>query len=78
MINPNGTITTSPVIPGIPVGGFKGMEQVRDAYTTGGGSLGYTSPTYTAKEFADKYTNTGYQKEMYDYLMGRGDKPTKM
>jgi len=78
VINPNGTITTSPVIPGIPVGGFKGMEQVRDAYTTGGGSLGYTSPTYTKSEFDAKYKNTGYQKEMYDYLMGKGDKPTKM
>lgn len=79
VINPNGTITTSPVIPGIPVGGFKGMEQVRDAYTTGGGSLGYTSyAPKTIDEFNTKYTNTGYQKEMYDYLMGRGDKPTKM
>lgn len=79
VINPNGTITTSPVIPGIPVGGFKGMEQVRDAYTTGGGSLGYTSyAPKTIDEFNTKYKNTGYQKEMYDYLMGRGDKPTKM
>ncbi len=78
VINPNGTITTSPVIPGIPVGGFKGMTGVRDAYTTGGGSLGYTSPTYTKSEFDAKYKNTGYQKEMYDYLMGKGDKPTKM
>ena len=78
VINPNGTITTSARIPGIPVGGFTGMDQVRNAYTTGGGSLGYTSPTYTKAEFDAKYTNTGYQKEMYDYLMGRGDKPTKM
>ena len=79
VINPNGTITTSPVIPGIPVGGFKGMDQVRNAYTTGGGSLGYTSyAPKTIDEFNTKYKNTGYQKEMYDYLMGRGDKPTKM
>jgi len=78
VINPNGTITTSPVIPGISVGGFKGMTGVRDAYTTGGGSLGYTSPTYTKAEFDAKYKNTGYQKEMYDYLMGKGDKPTQM
>jgi hypothetical protein len=78
VINPNGTITTSARIPGIPVGGFTGMDQARTAYTTGGGSLGYTSPTYTKSEFDAKYTNTGYQKEMYDYLMGKGDKPTKM
>ena len=79
VVNPNGTITTSPRIPGIPVGGFTGMEQVRNAYTTGGGSLGYTSyAPKTIDEFNTKYKNTGYQKEMYDYLMGRGDKPTKM
>ena len=78
VINPNGSITTSPVIPGIPVGGFTGMEQVRDTYTKGGGDTGYTSPTYTKEAFDAKYKNTGYQKEMYDYLMGKGDKPTKM
>jgi len=78
VVNPNGTITTSPRIPGIPVGGFEGMTQVKDAYTKGGGDLGYTSPTYTEKTFADKYKNTGYDKEMYAYLMGKGDKPTMM
>jgi len=79
VINPNGTITTSPRIPGIPVGGFTGMNQVRDAYTTGGGNLGYTSyAPKTIEEFNTKYKNTGYQKEMYDYLMGKGPKPTKM
>jgi len=77
-VNPNGTITTSPRIPGIPVGGFTGMTQVRDAYTKGGGDLGYTSyAPKTIDEFNKKYTNTGYQKEMYDYLMGKGDRPTK-
>jgi hypothetical protein len=79
VINPNGTITTSPRIPGIPVGGFTGMQQVQDAYTTGGGNLGYTSyAPKTIEEFNTKYKNTGYQKEMYDYLMGKGPKPTKM
>lgn len=79
VVNPNGTITTSPRIPNIPVGGFEGMNQVRDSYTKGGGNLGYTSyaPT-TIAEFNEKYKNTGYQKEMYDYLMGKGDMPTKM
>lgn len=79
VVNPNGTITTSPRIPGIPVGGFTGMTQVRDSYTKGGGDLGYTS--YAPKsiaEFNEKYKNTGYQKEMYDYLMGKGDMPTKI
>jgi len=79
-INPNGTITTSPRIPGIPVGGFTGMTGVRDTYEAGGGNLGYTPkfvPTTTA-EFDAKYSNTGYSKKMYDYLRGKGPKPTKM
>jgi len=70
-INPNGTITTSPRIPGIPVGGFEGMQQVRDTYEKGGGDLGYTSyAPKTIEEFNKKYTNTGDSKAMYDYLMG--------
>jgi hypothetical protein len=72
-VNPNGTITTSPVIPGIPVGGFTGMEQVRDAYTAGGGSLGYIpyAPKTMAK-FDAKYNKlTGGSKAAYDYLMGK-------
>jgi hypothetical protein len=78
-INPNGTITTSPRIPGIRVGGFSGMTDVQRTYTDSGGSPGYTS--YVPADitaFNQKYKNTGYQKEMYDYLMGKGDKPTKM
>jgi hypothetical protein len=72
-VNPNGTITTSPRIPGIPVGGFTGMEQVRDAYTKGGGKLGYT-PTApkTMDEFNAKYNKlTGGSKAAYDYLTGK-------
>jgi len=78
-INPNGTITTSPRIPGIRVGGFSGMTDVQRTYTDSGGSPGYTS--YVPADitaFNQKYKNTGYQKEMYDYLTGKGDKPTKM
>ena len=73
VVNPNGTITTSPVIPGIPIGGFTGMTQVKDAYTTGGGSLGYTP--YVPKDMAD--FNALYNKQsgdsaaMYDYLTGK-------
>ena len=46
-----GMIVESPVIPGIPVGGFTGAKNMRDIYETGGGSLGYTSPTF--KSYAD-------------------------
>jgi len=77
VVNPNGTITTSPRIPNIRVGGFSGMTDVKRTYTDSGGDLGYTSPTYTLDEFNKKYKNTGSQKEMYDYLMGKGDRPTK-
>jgi hypothetical protein len=81
-INPNGTITTSPRIPGIPVGGFTGMTSLRDAYTKGGGSLGYTSPTFkTIEDFNAKYLNRmgGDSKAAYDYLTGKGGAkyPTK-
>ena len=80
-VNPNGTITTSPRIPGIPVGGFTGMQNLRDVYTKGGGSLGYTSPTYTPEEFTQKYVNrlSGDSRAAYDFLTGKaGAKyPTK-
>jgi hypothetical protein len=80
-INPNGTVTTSPRIPGIPVGGFTGMTSLRDAYTKGGGSLGYTSPTYTADQFNEKYVKrlSGDSKAAYDYLTGKAGAayPTK-
>jgi len=74
-VNPNGTITTSPRIPGIPVGGFTGMQNLRDVYTKGGGSLGYTSPTFkTIEDFNAKYVDkrlTGDSKAAYDYLTGK-------
>jgi hypothetical protein len=73
-VNPNGTITTSPVIPGIPVGGFTGMEQVRDAYEKGGGSLGVNKNLFVPKtqdELFARYKNTGGSKAAFDYLMGK-------
>jgi len=82
-VNPNGTITTSPRIPGIPVGGFTGITSLRDAYTKGGGSLGYTSPKFDKiEDFNAKYVDkrlTGDSKAAYDYLTGKaGAKyPTK-
>jgi hypothetical protein len=79
VVNPNGTITTSPRIPGIPVGGFTGMGQVRDAYTTGGGSLGYVNPApKTMEEFEQRFNRqTGDSLAAYNYLMGQGANPVK-
>jgi hypothetical protein len=79
VVNPNGTITTSPVIPGIPVGGFTGMGQVRDAYTAGGGSLGYVNPApKTMEEFEQRFNRqTGDSLAAYNYLMGKGANPVK-
>lgn len=73
IINPNGTIVTTPDIPNRPEGGFTGMKDVRDAYTKGGGSLGYRPYVPTSYEdFLTKYgTATGGSKSAYDYLMGR-------
>ena len=73
-VNPNGTITTSPRIPSIPIGGFTGMKEVRDAYTAGGGSLGYENPyAKDMDDFNRRFGNqTGDSKAAYDYLMGKG------
>ena len=73
--NADGTITVQPNIPGRPEGGFPGMASVRDAYTAGGGSLGYTSPTFnTIEDFNAKYLNRmgGDSRAAYDYLTGKG------
>jgi len=72
-VNPNGTVTVSPRIPDIPVGGFTGMSQVRDAYTKGGGSLGYVPKApKTIEEFYKQYgTQSGGSKQAYDYLFGK-------
>ena len=72
-INPNGTVTTRPDIPGIPDDGFTGMTSLRKAYTDGGGSLGYIPyAPKTMAEFNTKYNNlTGGSKQAYDYLTGK-------
>ena len=73
-VNPNGTITTRPNIPGIPEGGFTGMTSLRKAYTDGGGSLGYIPyAPKTIEEFNTKYGSklTGGSKQSYDYLTGK-------
>ena len=77
-INPNGTVSMTTGTPNMPEGGYTGMTSLRDAYTKGGGSLGYTPYTpKTMAEFNAKYTNTGDTKSAYDYLMGKGPNPYK-
>ena len=72
--NADGTITTQPNIPGRPYGGFTGIQQLKDAYTAGGGSLGQQNlyVPATLAEFQNRYTNTGGSQQAYDYLMGKG------
>ena len=72
--NTDGTVTVQPNIPYRPYGGFSGMGEVRDAYTQGGGSLGYTPyAPKTAAEHAVLYNNlTGDSEAAYNYLMGKG------
>ena len=73
-INPNGTITTRPDIPGIPEGGFTGMTSLRDAYTAGGGNLGVNKNLFapkTSKEIEDRYKLTGGSRQAMDYLTGK-------
>jgi len=72
--NKDGTVTVVPNIPGRPAGGFTGMGQVRDAYTAGGGSLGYTAPApRTMAEFDQMFNKqTGDSLAAYNYLMGKG------
>jgi len=73
-MNPDGTVTVMPNIPGRPQGGFTGMGQVKDVYTEGGGSLGYTAKApKTMAEFDQLYNKqTGDSLAAYNYLMGKG------
>jgi hypothetical protein len=78
-VNPNGTITTTPNIPGRPEGGFTGMGQLRDIYEQRGGSLGYENPyAKDMEDFNARFRKqTGSSRSAYDYLMGEGAYPTK-
>jgi hypothetical protein len=77
-VNPNGTISMNTGTPNMPVGGYTGMQSLRDAYTKSGGSLGYTPYTpKTVEELNARYANTGDSKSAYDYLTGKGAYPTK-
>jgi len=77
--NTDGTVTVQPNIPYRPYGGFSGMGEVKDAYTRGGGSLGYTSPVVkTAAEHEARYNRlTGDSQAAYNYLMGKGANPVQ-
>jgi hypothetical protein len=77
--NADGTSTVVPNIPGRPYGGFTGIEQLKSAYTAGGGSLGYTSPVVkTAAEHEASFNNmTDDSLDAYNYLMGRGKNLTQ-
>jgi len=77
--NKDGTVTVTPNIPGRPDGGFTGMGQVRDTYTAGGGSLGYTAPVpKTAAEHNAMYNKlTDDSLDAYNFLMGKGKNLTQ-
>jgi len=72
--NADGSTTVQPNIPGRPYGGFVGIQQLKDAYTRGGGSLGYTARAPKTKAEFDQLYNrqTGDSLAAYDYLMGKG------
>lgn len=71
--NPDGTVTVTPNIPGRPYAGFSGIDEVTNAYTAGGGSLGYVPyAPKTIEEFESKYNKlTGGSKQSLDYLTGK-------
>jgi len=72
-VNANGTITTSPRIPDISVGGFTGSKNLRDTYTKGGGSLGFAPKApETMDEFNTMFNKqTGDSLAAYNYLTGK-------
>jgi hypothetical protein len=77
--NPDGTVTVHPNIPYRPPGGFSGIGEVKDAYTKGGGSLGYTaSVPKTAAEHNAMYNKlTDDSLDAYNFLMGKGKNLTQ-
>jgi hypothetical protein len=77
--NPDGTRTVVPNIPGRPYGGFSGMDDVKNAYTAGGGSLGYTArvPKTAAEHNATYNKLTDDSLDAYNYLMGKGKNLTQ-
>jgi hypothetical protein len=72
--NRDGTTTVTPNIPYRPYGGFSGMDEVKGAYTRGGGSLGYTAQApKTIDEFNQRFNKqTDDSLDAYNFLMGKG------
>jgi len=72
--NADGSTTVTPNIPGRPYGGFSGIQEIKNAYTKGGGSLGYTSRVpKSIDEFNQLYNKqTDDSEAAYNYLMGKG------
>jgi len=77
--NPDGTATVHPNIPYRPYGGFSGIEEVSNAYTKGGGSLGYKAavPKTAAEHNALYNKQTDDSLDAYNYLMGKGKNLTQ-
>ena len=77
--NKDGTVTVHPNIPYRPYGGFSGIEEVSDAYTKGGGSLGYKAAVpKTAAEHNAMYNKlTDDSLDAYNFLMGKGKNLTQ-
>ena len=78
VINPNGSVTESPKIPGIPVGGFTGISSLLNAYQSAGGNLGNPISVPTTMDQFNKEYNTlsGDSQAAYDFLMGKTKQPT--
>jgi hypothetical protein len=77
--NKDGTVTVHPNIPYRPDGGFSGIGEVSDAYTKGGGSLGYKAAVpKTAAEHNAMYNKlTDDSLDAYNFLMGKGKNLTQ-
>jgi hypothetical protein len=77
--NKDGTVTVHPNIPYRPYGGFSGIEEVSNAYTKGGGSLGYKAavPKTPAEHAAAYNTMTDDSLDAYNFLMGKGKNLTQ-
>ena len=74
LTNPDNSRTVTPNLPGRDYGGFTGIENLKSAYTAGGGSLGYTPYIPTTPEEHDKLYNTQGSDSLaaYNYLIGKG------
>ena len=79
MTNKDGTVTVQPNIPYRPYGGFSGIEEVSNAYTKGGGSLGYKAavPKTAAEHNALYNKQTDDSLDAYNFLMGKGKNLTQ-